>query len=111
MLARDSAVDPRYQAYYDAYATCGENSCPDSYYDFTSTCTVQKCPIGSSHYAYLLSRAANGILLALFAASLACYLGQGVISRRFIGFTVAMVSGCILEVLGYAGRLMSNHNP
>ena len=33
------------------------------------------------------------------------------ISRRFLGFTIAMVSGLILEVLGYIGRLMSRHNP
>jgi hypothetical protein len=55
--------------------------------------------------------AANGIFTALFSLSLALYVVQAVYSRRFIGFSVAMLCGSVLEVIGYVGRLMSYHNP
>lgn len=101
----------KYAQYYQFLLLCGENSCPDTYYDFIDHCTVDICPIESSNYNYLPSLAANGVFIALFCASLVCFLGQGLLSRKFIGFTVAMVCGGILEVLGYAGRIMSHNNP
>jgi hypothetical protein len=79
--------------------------------DLRASCTLKTCPIRLSYYNYLPSLAANGTLLALFSFSLCCFLFQVGLSRRFIGFTIAMVSGCILEVLGYVGRVMSWYNP
>ena len=76
-----------------------------------ANCTLATCPIQDSYFAYLPSLAANGTLLALFAFSLTCFILQAALSKRFIGFTIAMVSGCILEVIGYVGRIMSHHNP
>lgn len=114
LSTRDSLDDfnnPQYAQYYQYLALCQEHSCPDAYYDFTDHCTVQICPIDSSNYNYLPSLAANAVFIALFGVSLACFLGQGLLSRRFIGFTVVMVCGDILEVLGYAGRIMSHNNP
>lgn len=109
LLARDDSG--QYSQYYQYLALCDTNYCPDAYYDFIDHCTVEICPIDSSNYNYLPSLAANGIFIALFCVSLVCYLGQGLLSKRFIGFTVAMVCGGILEVLGYAGRIMSHNNP
>ncbi|KZF23050.1 parasitic phase-specific protein PSP-1 [Xylona heveae TC161] len=74
-------------------------------------CTLKTCPIDASYYNYLPSRAANGVFDGLFALSLGLYISQAIISRSFIGFSIAMICGCILEVLGYVGRLMSNSNP
>ncbi|KAL8786689.1 MAG: hypothetical protein Q9213_002624 [Squamulea squamosa] len=74
-------------------------------------CTLDTCPIDESYYNYRPSLAANGTFLALFLFSLLVFLVQVTLSKRFIGFTIAMVSGCILEVLGYIGRIMSYHNP
>lgn len=54
---------------------------------------------------------ANATFLALFSLSLCSFLAQVHLSKRFIGFTIAMASGCILEVLGYISRIMSYHNP
>ena len=79
--------------------------------NFRAHCTLKTCPIQLSYYNYLPSLAANGTLLALFSFSLCCFIFQVGLSRRFIGFTIAMVSGCILEVLGYVGRIMSWYNP
>jgi hypothetical protein len=104
-------IDERYRTYYELYSRCNETSCPDEFYDYTISCTVQTCPIESAYFDYLPSLAANGVFIALFALALACYLGQGLRSRKFIGFTIAMVGGCILEVLGYAGRIRSYYSP
>ena len=114
LLARDDVPydpNPNFARYYQVVASCTTDKCPDSYWNFLDSCTSDTCPISSSNFDYLPSLAANGIFLALFAVSLVCFLGQGVLSKKFIGFTVSMVSGCILEVLGYIGRLMAHHNP
>lgn len=74
-------------------------------------CTKQTCPLEESYWGYLPSRAANGLFIALFGLSLMLFIIQSMLSRRFLGFTIAMVSGCILEVLGYAGRLWSWYQP
>lgn len=79
--------------------------------DLRASCTLKTCPLRLSYYNYLPSLAANGTFLALFSFSLCCFLFQVGLSRRFIGFTIAMVSGCVLEVLGYVGRIMSWYNP
>ena len=103
--------DPRFTEYYNFAKQCTTNYCPDAYYDYTDKCNVNICPLDSSNWDYLPSLPANGIFIALFSLSLALYLGQGVLSRRFWGFTIAMVGGSILEVLGYAGRIMSYYKP
>jgi hypothetical protein len=54
--------------------------------------------------------AANSLFIALFSISLMLYIFQAIYSRKFIGFSVAMLCGSILEVLGYVGRLMAYHN-
>lgn len=79
--------------------------------DQEAACTLQTCPLSSSYYAYLPSHPANALFLALFSLSLCSFLLQAVLSRRFIGFSIAMICGCILEVLGYVGRIMSHHDP
>lgn len=76
-----------------------------------SLCTVETCPLSLSYFSYRVSLPANATLLALFSFSLICFLVQAGLSRRFVGFTIAMASGCALEVLGYIGRVMEHHNP
>src|ERR1700753_759664 len=74
-------------------------------------CTVDTCPLDLSYWAYRPSLAANSLFVALFSISLLCFLGQAIMSRRFLGFSIAMICGGVLEVLGYAGRLWANTNP
>ena len=116
VMAMDHSLVPRddqakFQEFYQLYSLCTNDFCPDSYYDYTEHCTVEKCPIASSNYNYLPSLPVNALFLTLFSISLVCYLGQGLLSRRFIGFTIAMVCGNILEILGYIGRIMSHNDP
>ena len=78
---------------------------------YAQSCTLATCPIQSSFYNYVPSLAANVTFLTLFSFSLVCFILQVALSRRFIGFSIALISGCIIEVLGYVGRIMSHHNP
>ena len=78
---------------------------------YRAACTLKTCPLNQSYYAYRPSLSTNAVFLALFSLSLCGFVLQAALSRRFIGFTIAMVSGCSLEVLGYVGRIMSWNNP
>lgn len=82
-----------------------------SFHNQADQCTKTTCPLTLSYWSYLPSLAANGLFLGLFSLSLFVFIGQSVLSRRFLGFTIAMVSGCILECLGYAGRVWSWYDP
>lgn len=35
------------------------------------------------------------------------FLAQGIVGKRWLGFTIAMVMGCVLEVIGYVGRVLA----
>ena len=74
-------------------------------------CTLDTCPIDDSYYDYRPLLAANATFLAFFSLALLCFLLQGFRSRQFLGFTVAVVCGCLLEILGYIGRLISHADP
>ncbi|KAB2580334.1 Sphingoid long-chain base transporter RSB1 [Lasiodiplodia theobromae] len=87
------------------------NSTYQEWKDYRDHCTLDTCPLSLSYWAYRPSLVANGIFLGIFALSLLLFLCQGILSKRFLGFTIAMVSGNILEVLGYVGRVMSYYNP
>ncbi|OMP84051.1 Sphingoid long-chain base transporter RSB1 [Diplodia seriata] len=87
------------------------NSTYQEWKDYRDSCTLDTCPLSLSYWAYRPSLVANGIFLGIFSLSLVLFLCQGILSKRFLGFTIAMVSGNILEVLGYAGRVMSYYNP
>ena len=74
--------------------------------EFSSVCTVE-----NSYYYYRVDEAANLVFAVLFGISLIGYLIAFGLTRRAFGFTVAMVCGTILEILGYAGRVWSWKNP
>ncbi len=73
-------------------------------------CTIDTCPIDSSYYFYRVSLAANATFIALFSASLLGFLLTFAFTRRATAFHVAVGSGVILEIIGYAGRIMSWKN-
>ncbi|RFU32420.1 hypothetical protein B7463_g3943, partial [Scytalidium lignicola] len=73
-------------------------------------CTIDTCPIATSYYFYRVSLAANAVFLVLFSISLISFICTFALTRRAFAFHVAMISGVILEVLGYVGRIMSWHD-
>ncbi|KAK0105075.1 hypothetical protein ONS95_004561 [Cadophora gregata] len=78
--------------------------------ELLAECTVDTCPIDSSYYFYRVSLAANATFIALFAISLLGFLVTYAVTRRATAFTFAVSAGVILEVIGYAGRIMSWQN-
>ena len=78
------------------------------YANCTTPSTV--CPIDSSYYYYRVSLPANAVFLTLFSISLFGFIFTYAFTRRATAFTVAMVSGVSLEVIGYIGRILSWHN-
>lgn len=75
--------------------------------DLYINCTLETCPIQTSYYFYRVSIGANATFIALFSISLLAFVTTYAFTRRATAFTVAMVCGVILEVIGYAGRIMS----
>lgn len=73
-------------------------------------CTVSICPIELSVYGYRPSLAASGTLIGLYALCIGIQvlLGFRYKSWWFMG---CMVTGCIVEILGYVGRIMYWSNP
>lgn len=85
---------------HDNYVTFGPNV----------NCTLAVCPVDWSVYEYRPSVPANVTLLVLFGVSLLIHLVQGLRWRTW-SFMIAMILGCIDEIIGYAGRLMLYNNP
>ncbi|KAI9882431.1 MAG: hypothetical protein M1823_005824 [Watsoniomyces obsoletus] len=76
----------------------------------TSNCTLSTCDIKDSVYEYRPSVAANSILLALFGLSLIAHVAQGWIYRQR-AYAILIFFGCLAEIIGYVGRLISWNNP
>ena len=75
-----------------------------------ANCTISACPIELSNYGYRPSIGASGALIGLYAI---CMVVQTALGWRYRswGYTVAMVLGCIDEILGYAGRILLWQDP
>jgi hypothetical protein len=78
--------------------------------DQYADCTLETCPLDTSYYFYRVSIASNATFVALFSLSLIGFILTYAFTRRATAFTFAMVCGVILEVIGYAGRIMSWKN-
>ncbi|KAI1943997.1 hypothetical protein LOZ66_000585 [Ophidiomyces ophidiicola] len=74
-------------------------------------CTFETCNILDSWYKYRPSFVANLILTIIFGLSAITYTIQGVATRRFIGFSIAMALGTAGETTGYVGRILMWQNP
>ncbi|KAK1752590.1 RTA1 like protein-domain-containing protein [Echria macrotheca] len=75
-----------------------------------SECTLELCPIEIAQVPYIPNLDGNAFFLALFGAALLVNLILGV-WRRTWGYMACMAVGCLLEVLGYIGRLKMHVNP
>ena len=73
-------------------------------------CTLATCSRAQSFLNYSPNLAGNVLYLALFAAILIAQTGLGLWLRTW-SFLAGMFSGLVLEVIGYAGRLIMRKNP
>ena len=83
------------------------NSCP---LESTINCTVGTCPLSCAQVEYLPTLAGNAVYAAAFGLLLIAQLGLGIKYKTW-GFMVGMICGLVLELVGYAGRIMLHDNP
>ncbi|KAI9826780.1 MAG: hypothetical protein M1819_007251 [Sarea resinae] len=73
-------------------------------------CHLSTCAVKLSLYDYRPSIAINLLFIVLFSLTGFIHLSQLMFwPKRF--FSCAIGVGCVVEVIGYIGRIMSNHNP
>ncbi|GJN71356.1 RTA-like protein [Purpureocillium lilacinum] len=75
-----------------------------------ANCTLALCPVEWSVYQYRPSLAANITFLVLFAIAGAVHIFLGVKWRSW-GFMSFMIFGCLVEMIGYVGRIILYNNP
>lgn len=75
-----------------------------------ANCTLDLCPLEASILRYQPLIAANLTCLIIFGLSLVVHTFQGFWKHTW-GFTTSSIAGCILEIVGYVGRLMIHDNP
>lgn len=75
-----------------------------------ANCTVSVCPVELTVYGYRPSLAGSGASIALYAL---CILLNFILGFKYKtwGFMATMITGCIVEILGYVGRILYWQNP
>jgi hypothetical protein len=66
--------------------------------------------MAAAQLPYAPNLAGNILFLAIFSFCLLFNLLVGLWFRTW-GYLVAMALGCVLEILGYVGRVMMHYNP
>ena len=88
----------------DPFANC--NATIPSY-----ECTIETCCLAlQSPFNYIPSFGGNLFFAIFFGVCIIPQLGFGIRYKTW-GFAIGMTIGLVLEVLGYASRLILNHNP
>lgn len=72
-------------------------------------CTLETCPKSYATIKYLPSLSGNAFFLTWFSAIFLVQLALGIWKHTWT-FLVAMVSGCLLEMVGYAARISMHAN-
>lgn len=75
-----------------------------------ANCTLDLCPLEASLLRYRPSIPATAVFIAIFGLSMVVHAFQGYKSKTW-GFMSSMLAGCILEIIGYVGRLIIYNNP
>ena len=87
----------------DPYANC--NFELDS-----NLCTLETCCLAQSSFLYLPNYGANLFFAVFFGVFLLPQVGFGIYFKTW-GFMAGMLLGLVLEVVGYAARIMIHDNP
>ncbi|KAF7552550.1 hypothetical protein G7Z17_g4242 [Cylindrodendrum hubeiense] len=73
-------------------------------------CTLDLCPIEWSVYKYQPNLAANIIFIVIYAIAMGVHVYLGFRWRAW-WYMVFMMLGCIVEIIGYIGRILMHYNP
>lgn len=77
-------------------------------YSWIQACTWELCGVEGSYWNYRPNQRVNLAFAILFGFSAFVFLTQGFASKKtWLGFSIAMVCGCVLEVIGYIGRILA----
>lgn len=75
-----------------------------------ANCTLSLCPIEMSVYKYRPSLAANGTFIALYSIAMAVHIFLGIHWKSWF-YMIMMIFGCLIEIVGYIGRIILYNNP
>ena len=76
----------------------------------TLNCTVGTCPLSCAQVDYIPTLVGNTVYAAAFGILLIVQIGLGIKYKTW-GFMVGMICGLLIEVVGYAGRILLHYNP
>jgi hypothetical protein len=79
-------------------------------YGPNENCTLANCKVEWSVLEYRPSLGASGTFIALFSIALVLHAAFGIRWRTW-GYMGCMITGCITEIIGYAGRIIMWYNP
>ncbi|KAL4757022.1 RTA1 domain-containing protein [Aspergillus foveolatus] len=75
-----------------------------------ATCTLEICSIKDAYIQYQPTIPGNAVYIALFGILLVAQVAQTPLYRMW-GFSISMIAGLLLEVLGYAARILFHDDP
>lgn len=75
-----------------------------------SNCTLDLCPIEASVYSYRPSLPANIVFIVLYALAGILHAYLGIRWRQWF-FSGCVIAGCLVEIVGYVGRVIMYGNP
>lgn len=73
-------------------------------------CTLSTCSLLQAHFLYVPNLAGNALFAGIFGLALILQILFGMRYRTW-GYLVGMFGGCVLEVIGYIGRIQMHSNP
>ncbi len=73
-------------------------------------CTLETCDLSLASFLYLPTVPGNAVYAAIFGIYIVAQLYLG-IKHKTWGYMVAMVTGLVLEVIGYVGRILLHSSP
>ncbi|PYI28060.1 RTA1-domain-containing protein [Aspergillus indologenus CBS 114.80] len=78
----------------------------------TSNCTevTPQCPVSATTYGYRPNLGGNCLFAAIFGLCAVYQLVAGIRSRQKM-FAIALTVGCVMELIGYTGRIKMHKNP
>lgn len=75
-----------------------------------ANCTLALCPVEWSVYQYRPSLPASIAFIAMFGLAMLVHIYLGIRWRSWF-FMSFMLMGCLMEIVGYAGRIILRGNP
>jgi len=87
----------------DPFANC-------NYALSSDDCTLDTCCLAQSSFTYRPDLGGNIFFAVFFGILLIPQLGLGIYYKTW-GVLIGMICGLVLEVVGYAGRVLLHNNP